>query len=80
MGAYPTTAEGLDPLVTKPRNSKGNWRGPYLDKIPIDPWGNAYRYVYPAKKNPETYEITSAGKDGKFDTKDDISNFNLEER
>lgn len=77
MGAYPATAEGLDPLVAEPRNSQNHWRGPYLDTIPCDPWGNAYRYVYPGKKNPETYEITSAGKDGKFDTRDDLTLFNL---
>ena len=42
-GAYPTTDEGLAALETAPPSAK-NWKGPYLEKDPIDPWGNKYVY------------------------------------
>lgn len=54
MGDYPTTAEGLQALVTPPAGSPvvANWRGPYLDVpngvLPLDPWNQPYQYAYPA--------------------------------
>src|SRR5450432_3295539 len=38
-GYYPKGKNGLQDLITKPRDSQ-NWRGPYLqsDRIPLDPW------------------------------------------
>src|SRR5690242_18290682 len=44
-GRLPTQAEGLDVLVHAPA-SGGDWFGPYLarDRLPLDPWGNAYLY------------------------------------
>ena len=47
VGRYPTNAEGLQALVTKPASANG-WNGPYLKGgLPSDPWGNAYRYANP---------------------------------
>ena len=47
VGRYPTNAEGLQALVTKPA-SAGGWNGPYLKGgLPLDPLGNAYRYANP---------------------------------
>ena len=48
VGRYPTNAEGLQALQTKPGNASG-WNGPYLDSggVPNDPWGNPYRYANP---------------------------------
>ena len=45
---FPTAEQGLQALVTKPSAAPvpGNWR-PYLDKLPADPWGNAYQYLSP---------------------------------
>lgn len=62
VGRFPTTEEGLMGLLENPSgNSK--WNGPYLKKsIPLDPWGNSYRYVSPAKE--KDFEIISYGKDG----------------
>src|ERR1700691_1051130 len=37
-GFYP---KSLQDLVQPPGNAK-NWHGPYLDKIPLDPWNNPY--------------------------------------
>lgn len=50
VGRFPTSEEGLAVLVTAPQNpsERANWFGPYVDgDIPVDPWGNPYRYVVP---------------------------------
>ena len=39
-GAFPPNLEGL---MTKPGTAV-NWSGPYMDKIPNDPWGKPYLY------------------------------------
>ena len=63
VGRYPSTAEGLEALVTNPGNAP-NWNGPYLKKaeVPKDPWGNAYEYRAPGQDAP--YEVWSLGADG----------------
>ena len=66
--------KSLQDLVTPPSNAK-NWHGPYLDKIPVDPWGNPYIYYYPGKHNPGSYDLLSVGPDGKEGTDDDIVNW-----
>lgn len=62
-GKYPTTAQGLKALVRKPAGVR-NWAGPYLsdDVIPMDPWGNKYRYKYPGTK--KRFDIVSLGGNG----------------
>ena len=63
-GRYPTTEQGLNALVAKPSTDPVpmNWKlGGYLDKLPQDPWGNAYRYANPSNGN---FEIVSLGSDG----------------
>lgn len=66
---YPTTAQGLEALRTKPAdgaNAPRNWRGPYLRKaVPRDPWGRPYVYVAPGVANPESYDLYTLGRDGK---------------
>jgi general secretion pathway protein G len=63
MGRYPTTAEGLDALIER-RPGLDAWNGPYLQQtaLPLDPWGNPYRYRSPGDGRP--YEIVSLGADG----------------
>lgn len=70
-GFYP---KSLQDLVTAPSNAK-NWHGPYLDKLPQDPWGNNYIYYYPGKHNTSSYDLLSVGPDGKEGTDDDIGNW-----
>ena len=53
-GSYP---ESLDVLM-----EKKDGKGPYLKKRAIDPWGNAYKYVYPGAHGD--YDLYSFGKDG----------------
>ena len=53
IGSYPTTAQGLQALVTVPAGVIG-WKGPYLlneNKMPTDPWGQPYQYAYPGPHN-----------------------------
>jgi len=74
-GRYPGD-EGLQALIANP--GIVNWRGPYLKSvsIPLDPWGNAYRYNYPSLLTDSefTYDIISAGPDAAYGTSDDITN------
>lgn len=50
---YPTTEQGLQSLMTKPTTgpAANGWKtGGYIDKLPKDPWGNAYQYLSPGIK------------------------------
>ncbi len=64
-GRYPSTEQGLKALVEKPVSPPlpKNWKpGGYLERMPVDPWGNAYQYA-----NPGTHgemDIWSHGADG----------------
>ncbi len=61
---YPTTQQGLQALVTQPADpSIRNWRlGGYLKKLPNDPWGNPYQYLYPGSQGE--VDVWSMGADG----------------
>jgi general secretion pathway protein G len=71
MGYYP---KSLQELLTPPSNAK-NWHGPYLERLPIDPWGNPYVYYYPGKHNSAGYDLLSVGPDAKEGTDDDLGNW-----
>ena len=60
---YPSAEQGLQALVAKPTVGAipANWK-PYLDKLPKDPWGNAYQYVNPGVKGE--IDVYSLGADG----------------
>ena len=66
--------KSLGDLVAAPSNAK-NWHGPYLDKIPSDPWGNNYNYYFPGKHNSTSYDLVSVGPDAKEGTDDDVGNW-----
>lgn len=64
-GFFPTTDQGLEALVRMPdagRAPKNYRKGGYLDRLPKDPWGNAYVYVSPGSHGD--YDISSYGADG----------------
>jgi general secretion pathway protein G len=75
-GRYPSTEEGLKALIESPQLS--SWRGPYLksNSIPLDPWGNEFKYTYPSTLTSSEflYDIISAGPDGISGNEDDITN------
>jgi general secretion pathway protein G len=60
VGRYPTSAEGLQALVSKPGGA-GGWNGPYMQELPTDPWGNPYRYANPGPNGG--VEILTLGAD-----------------
>jgi type II secretion system protein G len=75
-GRYPTTAEGLDALLHGPATLPGKtWKGPYIQKIPNDPWGHPYLYTSPGTHNPTSYDLSSNGPDNLPNTPDDLTNF-----
>jgi len=79
-GRFPTTSEGLEVLVTDP-GIKGYNKDGYLDKVPLDPWGNRYIYLSPGVHSKD-YDLESYGKDGEdggTDNDADIESWNLEE-
>ncbi len=59
-GFYPTTDQGLQALVTRPSNARNYSPEGYLDKLPIDPWGNPYVYF----SDGQDYIVKSYGADG----------------
>ncbi len=62
-GIYPTTAQGLEALVTEPEIAPlpRNWRkGGYMERVPIDPWGGEFLFASDGK----TYVLRSLGADG----------------
>ena len=77
MGSFPTTAEGLQALVTPPASRAERWRGPYLQdaRLPVDPWGETYQYRFPGVKNKNGYDLWSKGPDKTDGTDDDIGNW-----
>jgi len=62
---YPTTEQGLQALVSKPSSPPvpPNWKSSgYLDKLPVDPWGNPYQYLFPGVHGE--LDVFSFGVDG----------------
>ncbi len=74
-GSYPSSQEGLEALLSAPASKASKWKGPYVDKLPDDPWGRAYQYRYPGTKNPSKFDLYSLGPDG-TQSEDDIGNWN----
>ncbi len=74
-GSFPSTAQGLDALIKETKTSPvpNNWNGPYLERKPIDPWGNPYVYKSPGEHRRD-YDLSSKGKDANNDD-DDIVNW-----
>jgi general secretion pathway protein G len=62
-GSYPTGDQGLNALVSAPTNGKvpaDYPEGGYIEKIPNDPWNNAYFY----QSDGNSYVLKSFGADG----------------
>lgn len=74
-GSYPRGKDGLTALVNRPRDAAPPWHQ-YMDSLPKDPWQNPYIYECPGKHRPTSYDLSSAGPDGKPGTDDDIVNWN----
>ena len=62
---YPTTAQGLEALVTAPAgaNTSKYQGGGYIKKLPLDPWNRPYLYASPGTHN--SVDVWTYGADGK---------------
>ena len=61
-GFFPTTDQGLQALVVQPDTDPRPTRWYQLYKeVPKDPWQNPYIYICPGIKNPNGYDLYSAG-------------------
>ena len=86
-GRYPSSAEGLAALITRPSDlPEGRWKGPYLDgdSIPSDRWGHPYAYYCPSTSTTNAYDLYSCGPDGVSKSQgsdpDDINVWDLKPR
>lgn len=62
---YPSTAQGLSALVSRPTlpPQPVNWAGDgYLNAMPQDPWGREYVYRFPGQAG--RFDLISLGADG----------------
>ena len=61
---YPSAEQGLQALLTRPTAGAipPNWRGPYIPKLPNDPWDRPYLYANPGLKGD--IDVYSFGADG----------------
>ncbi|WP_174847879.1 type II secretion system major pseudopilin GspG [Yersinia artesiana] len=75
---YPTTAQGLSALVTKPTLAPvpRSYRAEgYIRRLPADPWGSPYQLTSPGEHG--AVDIYSVGPDGLPQTEDDINNWDI---
>lgn len=72
----PTTEQGLKALVEKPTIDPipERWTA-VMEDAPKDPWGQEYKYRYPAQKSKKSFDLWTVGKDGQDGTEDDIGNW-----
>lgn len=72
----PTTEQGLKALVDKPSIEPipENYRA-FMEEMPKDPWGQEYKYRFPAQKSKKPYDVWSVGPDGADGNEDDIGNW-----
>jgi general secretion pathway protein G len=64
---YPSTEQGLNALM-----------GKYLERLPVDPWGKPYQYLYPGVRSEvDIWSFGSDGVPGGEDSKADIGSWSL---
>jgi general secretion pathway protein G len=73
-GRFPAEDEWVEELTSKTDDHKK-----HMDKLPNDPWGNAYNYREESENGNDFPDIWSNGKDGEEGTEDDITNWQSEE-
>lgn len=68
---YPDGDDGLQKLVDEKILKE--------KRVPKDPWGNEYIYIFPGTNNSDSFDLYSFGKDGKDGGEDDIVNWDEDE-
>lgn len=72
---YPSQSHGLEALVSNPDNIS-SWRGPYIEKLPKDPWGSPYQYRIPGEKGKfDIYSLGADSSEGGSGEDADVSNW-----
>ena len=77
-GFYPSTAQGLQALVTKPDSDPvpRNWTQPYIEQLPKDPWDRPYQYLNPGVHGTiDVFTLGADGESGGEDNNADIGNW-----
>lgn len=62
---YPSTEQGLQALVSRPSSDPvpANWaENGYMDRLPVDPWGQPYHYLAPGVHGD--FDVFSYGANG----------------
>ena len=72
VGQYPSELRGL----VENLDGHEKWDGPYMKKIPLDPWGNEYVYVVPGEHNTDSYDLSCLGADGQADGEGENADIN----
>lgn len=77
---YPTQAQGLEALMSPPSGAADRWNGPYLDAIPMDPWGQIYSYAFPSShgKDFDLFTLGADQQDGGEGADQDWGNWNIQ--
>ena len=73
---YPTQAQGLKALRDKP-DGVDNWKGPYVDNLPLDPWDQPYRYANPGRdgRGVDVYTLGADNREGGEGPDEDLGNW-----
>ncbi|MBM3471883.1 MAG: type II secretion system protein GspG [Armatimonadetes bacterium] len=60
----PSTEQGLEALVKEPTSppKPKRWKGPYIDQVPKDGWGNDFQYL--SIESGRDFHLWSFGADG----------------
>jgi general secretion pathway protein G len=75
---YPTTAEGLEALVSNPGGPRADQWQQYLQRLPMDPWDREYRYQNPGQHGDiDVFTYGRDGQEGGEGVDADIGNWNL---
>ena len=70
---YPTDQEGFSALLQQP-SDVSHWNGPYIQKLPTDPWGNEYVYKDMGNNQIEVMSYGGDGAEGGTGIASDITN------
>ena len=78
---YPTSEEGLQALKVAPAQAE-RWKGPYVEVLPEDPWGNPYRYRTPGRdgRAMDIYSFGADNQEGGEGASQDIGNWQPDDR
>jgi general secretion pathway protein G len=75
---YPSTADGLQALVSNPGEANApNWKQ-QLPRVPVDPWNRPYQYANPGQHGEfDVFSLGADGQEGGEGVNADIGNWEL---